>query len=123
MPVATSEKNGLMSKELVNRLIYKFTLKQDILYKITGSGVSVLAVSGNSASSLISFIFGNSAFYKLLGGALDEYHFYVWRNEHNLFYVKTKMNFMEFNCLIKSGNLGIEEAEPDADTSTMTKLQ
>ena len=123
MPTATSEKNGLMSKELVNRLIYKFTLEQDILYKITGSGVSVLAVFGNSASSLISFTFGNIAFYKLLSGALNEYHFNVWKNEHNLFYVKIKSNVMEFNCLIKSGNLGIEEAEPDADTSTMTKLQ
>lgn len=123
MPVATVEGNGLMSKELANRLIYKFTLKQDVLYKITGSGVSVLAVSGNSANSLISLTFGNNASYKLLSGALGEYHFNVWKNGLNLFYVKTKVNLMDFNCLIKSGNLEIEEAEPDADTSTMTKLQ
>lgn len=121
---ATSEKDGLLSKYLHQRIgkqvsgfksIYKISTTS--IYK---KGIALISIYGVNANSLYAINFGNVLNCKKIVGPFRKGQHLNFYKDDSCIYFENLINTIEVNCIAASVDITIEAT--DVDISTLTEI-
>lgn len=121
---ATVERNGLLSKDLHQR-ICKNVAGSELIYKISiineyKKGVALICIYGANANSLYAINFGNVLnCKKIVGPFRKDQHLNFYKDDASI-YFKNLMSGINIGCIAASVDITIEAT--DVDISTLTEI-